>query len=156
MDPYARSLVKRPSRAELDERRKEPANRRSHRGSALSGLVLVSLNFFLPRSVGPERGTTGGRAGGGVPLQCLHSAQAGKWSRIRQTLHSNLKVSGFQTALEQEHDRTVSKSIPSCPDNVCRMIFIYLITQGSIIHIIWNSGRTASTLPLPRSDTSCM
>ena len=68
----------------------------------------------------------------------------------------NLKVSGFYTALEQEHDRIVSKSIPSCSDNVCRMIFVYLITQCSIIHIIWNSGRTASTLPLPRSDTSCM
>ena len=85
MDPYARSLVRRPSRAEPDERGKEPANRRSHRGSALSGLVLVSLNFLLPRSVGPERGMTGGRAGGGVPLQCLHSAQAGKRSRIRHS-----------------------------------------------------------------------
>ena len=95
MDPYARSLVRHPSRAEPDERRKEPANRRSHRGSALSGLVLISLNFLLPRSVGPERGTTGGRAGGGVPLQCLHSAQAGKRSRIRQTLHSKPQSKWF-------------------------------------------------------------
>ena len=29
--------------------------RRSHRGSALSGLVLVSLNFFLSRSVGHHK-----------------------------------------------------------------------------------------------------
>ena len=69
--------------------------RRSHKGSALSGLVLVSLIFPSLGVVGPERGTTSGRTGGGVPLPCLHSAQAGKRGRIRQTLHSKPQSKWF-------------------------------------------------------------
>ena len=44
----------------------------------------------------------------------------------------------------------------SCSDTVCKMISIYLITQCSTIQIIRNSGRTATVLPLPRSNTPCM
>ena len=69
--------------------------RRSHKGSALSGLVLVSLIFPSLGVVGPERGTTSGRTGGGVPHPCLHSAQAGKRGRIRQTLHSKPQSKWF-------------------------------------------------------------
>ena len=136
------------------------SNRRSHKGSALSGFsaCFTKLSYSLG-VVGPESSKPSGRAGESVPFPCLHSAKAGKRDRIWKAFYSEPQSKWFPYCSRAGIRQNCFQfnSISSYFNTVCRKISLYRITQQcSTTHIIWNSVRTAPILPLPRSDISYM